>query len=72
MGVLTGDGTLYLLTLSHENSDPFNQAKKFAGETVEITGPMHERSGIKSIEVNEVKVYALAAPPPAAASGSGK
>jgi len=54
MGLLTDNGTLYLLTLSHDNADPFNKAKGMAAETVSITGPMHEKNGMKSIEVTAV------------------
>jgi len=61
MGVLTADGKLYLLTMSHDNADPFNQAKGMAAETVEVTGPVHERSGMKSIEVTAVKTAAAPA-----------
>src|SRR5512141_1828721 len=52
MGLLTKDGTLYLLTVSHENADPFNQAMKLAAEQVSVTGPMMDRNGIKAIEVD--------------------
>ncbi len=54
MGLLTDDGTLYLLTMSHDNADPFNKAKDMAAETVSITGPIHTKNGIKSIEVTEI------------------
>ena len=55
MGLLTDDGKLYLLTMSHENADPFNQAKDLAAETVKITGPVHERDGILSLEVDSLE-----------------
>lgn len=55
MGLLTSDGVLYLLTMNHDNADPYNQAKKLAASTVEITGPVHERNGVKAIEVTAVK-----------------
>jgi hypothetical protein len=54
MGLLTSDGTLYLLTMSHSDADPFNNAKKMAADMVEITGPVSERNGVKSIEVDKV------------------
>ena len=54
MGLLTSDGTLYVLTMSHSDADPFNNAKKMAADMVEITGPVSERNGVKSIEVDKV------------------
>ncbi len=55
MGLLTSDGKLYLLTVSHESADPFNQAKQWAAEQVVVTGPVLERAGLKAIEVDQVK-----------------
>jgi len=55
MGLLTPDGKLYLLTMSHEDAAPFNACKKLAAEMVSITGPVSERNGMKSIEVTAVK-----------------
>ncbi len=55
MALLTEDDTLYLLTMSHEDADPYNEAKELAALAVEITGPVHERNGMKSIEVTAVK-----------------
>jgi hypothetical protein len=61
MALLTSDGVLYLLTQNHKNADPFNKCKEWAAATVEITGPTFERSGMKSIEVDEAKPVAAAA-----------
>jgi hypothetical protein len=55
MGLLTADGTLYLLTMSHDAADPFNRAKQLAGSMVDVTGPVLERSGVKALEVDAVK-----------------
>ena len=55
MGVLAADGKLYLLTLNHDNADPFNQAKTLVAEMVEVSGPVYERSGMKMIDVVSVK-----------------
>jgi hypothetical protein len=55
MGLLTSDGKLYLLTLSHDNADPYNAAKKLAAQQVTITGPVDERNGIKSVTVTDIK-----------------
>lgn len=54
MGLLVEDD-VYLLTMSHENADPYNKAKELAAAMVEITGPVHERGGMKSIEVTAIK-----------------
>src|SRR5262245_51393525 len=33
MGVLTSNGSLYLVTLDHDNADPYNSMKTMAGKT---------------------------------------
>lgn len=55
MGLLTKDGTLYLLTMNHDNADPYNQLKEMAGKTVSVTGTVMTRSGMKGIDVAEVR-----------------
>jgi hypothetical protein len=55
MGLLTSDGTLYLLTLDHENADPYNEAKGLAAKTVEVSGMLLARNGMKAIDVTSVK-----------------
>ncbi len=54
-GVLTADGKLYLLTLNHDNPDPYNKCKDMAAETVEVTGALSPRNGIMAIDVADVK-----------------
>ena len=61
MGLLTSDGTLYLLTLDHDNADPYNQAKDMSAQTVEVTGTVLARNGMKAIDVTGVKAVAAAA-----------
>ena len=61
MGLLTNDGSLYLLTLNHDNAAPYNKIKVFAGKTVAVTGVTMERSGMKAIDVTEFKVVAAKA-----------
>ena len=61
MGLLTKDGTLYLLTVNHDNADPFNKLKEMAGQTVSVTGAVMTRSGMKGIDVTEAKPAAEAA-----------
>lgn len=60
MGLLTSNGTLYLLTLNHDNADPYNKLKDMAGKTVSVTGEVIERSGMKGIDVQGVKLAAAA------------
>jgi len=69
MGLLTSDGKLYLLTMSHDNADPFNSAKKMAAEQVTITGVLEERNGMKALQVNELKTAAAAEPAKAPKQG---
>ena len=61
MGILTADGTVYLVTMNHDDADPYNQLKKMVGQTVTVTGPVSERGGVKGIDANAAK--------PAAAKG---
>jgi hypothetical protein len=60
MGLLTADGALYLLTLDHDDADPFNHAKELTAQTVEVTGTVLSRSGMKAINVTGVKPVASA------------
>jgi len=53
MGLLTADGTLYLITLNHENHDPYNKLKGMAGKNVKVTGTVMTRSGMKGIDVTD-------------------
>ncbi|MGH7680615.1 MAG: hypothetical protein ACRENN_01350 [Candidatus Eiseniibacteriota bacterium] len=61
IGLLTDKGVVYLMTAPHENKDAYNKAKEWAGKKVEITGMVHERGGMKSIEVASAKVEPAAA-----------
>ncbi len=54
MGLLTDKGKLYLLTPPHENRDAYEKCKEMAGTSVELTGELSERDGMKSIEVTSV------------------
>ncbi len=55
MGLLADDGTVYLLYANHQDASAFEQAKEFAGKTVEIVGIAANRAGIKGLEVSSVK-----------------
>ena len=61
MGLLTKAGTLYLLTLNHDNADPYNSLKGMAGKTVSVKGAVMEKGGMKGIDVAEVKMVPAAA-----------
>jgi hypothetical protein len=56
MGLLTADGSLYLITLNHSNADPYNQLKGWAAEKVVVTGVTSTRNGVKAIEADAVKL----------------
>ncbi len=53
MGLLTADGTLYLITLNHDNADPYNKLKDMAGKQVKVTGTVIARNGMKGIDVTD-------------------
>jgi hypothetical protein len=60
MGLLTKEGKLYLLTVNHDNADPYNQCKGWVGSQVEVSGTMMERAGMKGIDVTGAKAMAAA------------
>ncbi len=55
IGLLTGDGTLFLLIENHDNPDPYDDVKKLAGEQAQVTGKKFIRDGMVSIQVSETK-----------------
>jgi hypothetical protein len=56
MGLLTTNGTLYLITLDHDNADPYNSLKDMAGKNATVTGALLSRSGMSAIEATTVKL----------------
>jgi hypothetical protein len=56
MGLLTDSGTLYLITMNHDNADAYNKLKDMAAKKVVVTGVTSERSGMKSIDAVAVKL----------------
>jgi len=58
MGLLTGAGKLYLITLNHDNPDPYNKLKEMAGKTVSVTGVVSVRAGMQGIDVTDAKLAA--------------
>ncbi|MDE3213851.1 MAG: hypothetical protein KGM98_11510 [Bacteroidota bacterium] len=55
MGILTNDGVVYLLVQDGKNEDPYEQAKKYAGEQVTLTGTLSDKGGIKALIVTDIK-----------------
>lgn len=58
MGLLTSAGKLYLITLNHDNPDPYNKLKEMAGKTVSVTGVVSVRAGMQGIDVTDAKLAA--------------
>ena len=56
MGLLTSNGTLYLITLDHDNADPYNSLKDMAGKNATVTGELMTRSGMKAIVASTVRL----------------
>jgi hypothetical protein len=56
MGLLTSNGTLYLVTLDHDDADPYNQLKGMAGKNVSVTGEILTRSGVTAIEASAIQL----------------
>ena len=55
IGVLTDGGDVFLLLDDHNNSDPYDAAKKLAGERAEVSGKKFSKQGVASIVVGAVK-----------------
>ena len=55
MGILADDGKVYLLIESKDGAAAFEEAKKYAGETVTVTGTLSEKNGVQALIVTEVK-----------------
>jgi hypothetical protein len=55
IGVLTDAGEVFLLLDDHNNPDPYDAAKKLAGERAEIAGKKFSKQGVASIVVDSAK-----------------
>jgi hypothetical protein len=55
IGVLTDGGEVYLLLDDHNNPDPYDSAKKLAGERAEVSGKKFSKQGVSSIVVAGIK-----------------
>ncbi len=56
--MLLVDGKAILLTMNHDNADPYNSLKTMAGSTVEVTGTLSTRGGVSGIDVSGAKLAA--------------
>lgn len=54
IGLLTGDGKLYLLVADHSNGAPFERARKLAGQKATVKGEGASRDGMNTLTVEEV------------------
>jgi hypothetical protein len=55
IGVLTDGGEVYLLLDDHNNPDPYDSARKLAGERAEVSGKKFSKQGVNSIVVTAIK-----------------
>ena len=55
MGLLSSDGTVYVLLADHEDAAAFDKTKDLAGKKVEVTGEVSAKGGLKGITVHGVK-----------------
>lgn len=55
MGLLGTDGTVYVLFADHGDASAFEKTKDFAGKSVEVTGEVASKGGLKGITVHGVK-----------------
>ncbi len=58
--MLMVDGKAVLLTMDHDNPDPYNSLKTMAGSIAEVTGTMSTRGGVSGINVTGAKLAAAA------------
>jgi len=61
MGILTEKGVLYLLTMNHDNADPFNSTKGWASQQVKVTGVVSVRQGMKALQVDAAELVVASA-----------
>ncbi len=55
MGILTDDGTVYLIIKDSKKSNAYDEVAKHAGEKVTLTGTVSEKGGVQALIVSEVK-----------------
>jgi len=55
VGLLSADGSVYVLYADHADGAPYEQVKDLAGKKAEVTGDVATKSGIKGMTVHGVK-----------------
>jgi hypothetical protein len=55
MGLLSEDGTIYVLFADHSDDSAYKKTQSYAGKIVEVSGPLAEKAGMKGITVHSVK-----------------
>lgn len=55
MALVTKDGAVYVIAVSHEDPSVFAQLSKVVNSQVKVTGKMMEQKGLKGIEVSKVE-----------------
>lgn len=55
IGVLTDAGDVFLLIDDHDNPDPYQAAKKLAGERAEVKGKKFSKGGVASLQVSAAR-----------------
>jgi hypothetical protein len=55
IGMLSDAGEVYLLLDDHNNPEPYDTAKKLAGEHAQIDGKKYDKQGVASIVVGNAK-----------------
>jgi hypothetical protein len=56
--LLTADGKAVLLTPNHDDGDPYELLKGWAGSVVEVSGTMNSRGGVTGIDVTGARLAA--------------
>lgn len=52
LGLLTGDGKVYILYPKHGAEEGFEQVKKLAGQNAKVTGTVQQKDALLGLEVH--------------------
>jgi hypothetical protein len=55
MGLLTKEGTLYLVVANHADEKPYEAAKKLAGGGATLTGQVTKKGGVQALIVDKTE-----------------
>ncbi len=58
MGLLVGGNRVFVLTMNHDNGDPFTACKGMVGQQVKIGGTMSAKGGVQAIQVTSAEAAA--------------